>query len=186
MQAKGTVPGPHARTPALTARGQRTLTARPKGGQPREDERLTSDAPHNGAGHPPPGTPSHQPHSAKRRLARAHAVGLVLGPHARTTRARDTRAAGPVCPPPGDRRPGKGKRLTPDSPHNSERSPPGTASNHPRGVQPPTRHASQRDSAGAPSPHTRARSTRATDPDRPPRGGAAGGGRAPDLKRPSK
>ena len=92
-QAKGTVLGPNTRTPAPTARGWRTPTARPEGGQPGEGERLTSDAPRNGARHPPPGTPFSHPHSAQRRPARAHTVGWVLGPHARTNRTRDTRAA---------------------------------------------------------------------------------------------
>ena len=49
--AKETVPGPRARTPAPTARGQRTPTTRPRDRQPGEDERLTSDAPHNAARH---------------------------------------------------------------------------------------------------------------------------------------
>ena len=109
MRSKETVPGPHARTPAHTARGWRTPTAHPEGGRSGEDERLTSDVPHNGAMHPlgdkPLATPaagspsqgkqakgtmpSRRPHSAQRLLARAHAAGLVLGPHAHTTRARE-------------------------------------------------------------------------------------------------
>ena len=52
MQAKGTVLGPHTHTPAPTARGWRTPTARPVGRQSGEGERLTSDAPHNGGRHP--------------------------------------------------------------------------------------------------------------------------------------
>ena len=44
---------------------------------------------------PPPGTPLRHPHSEQRQPARAHAVGPVLGPHARTDRTRDTRAAEP-------------------------------------------------------------------------------------------
>ena len=44
---------------------------------------------------PPPGTPSRHPHSEQRRPARAHAVGPVLGPYARTDRTRDTRVAEP-------------------------------------------------------------------------------------------
>ena len=44
---------------------------------------------------PPLGTPSLHPHSEQRPPARAHAVGLVLGPHARTDRTRDTRVAEP-------------------------------------------------------------------------------------------
>ena len=61
MQAKGTVLGPHNHTLAPTARGWRTLTARPVGGQSGEGQRLTSDAPHNGGRHPPRGRPSANP-----------------------------------------------------------------------------------------------------------------------------
>ena len=61
MQAKGTVLGPHTHTPAPTARGWRTPTARPVGGQFREGQRLTSDAPHNGGRQPPRGRPSATP-----------------------------------------------------------------------------------------------------------------------------
>ena len=62
MQAKGTVLGPHTHTPAPTARGWRTPTARPEGGQSGEGQRLTSDAPHNGGRQPPPrGRPSANP-----------------------------------------------------------------------------------------------------------------------------
>ena len=60
-QAKGTLLGPHTHTPAPTARGWRTPTARPLGGQSGEGERLTSDAPHNGGRHPPRGGPSAMP-----------------------------------------------------------------------------------------------------------------------------
>ena len=86
---------------------------------------------------PPPGTPFRHPYSEQCRPARAHAVGLVLGPHARTDRTRDTRVAEPWLPAPEDGRPGEGQRLTPDAPHNSGRpAPPGTAPHHPRGTQP--------------------------------------------------
>ena len=61
MQAKGTVLGPHTHTPAPTARGWRTPTARPMGGQSGEGQRLTSHAPHNGGRHPPRGRPSATP-----------------------------------------------------------------------------------------------------------------------------
>ena len=61
MQAKGTVLGPHTHTPAATARGRQTPTARPVGGQSGEGERLTSDAPHNGGRHPPRGRQSANP-----------------------------------------------------------------------------------------------------------------------------
>ena len=72
----------------------------------------------------PPGTPFCHPHSEQRRPTRAHAVGPVLGPHARTDRTRDTRVAEPWLPAPEDGRPGEGQRLTPDAPHNGGRHPP--------------------------------------------------------------
>ena len=87
---------------------------------------------------PPPGTPFRHPHSEQRRPARGHAVGPVLGPHARIDRTRDTRVAEPRLPAPEDGRPGEGQRLTPGAPHNGGRPPPpGTAPHHPRGTQPP-------------------------------------------------
>ena len=49
----------------------------------------------------PLGMPSRHPYSAERQLARAHAMGPVMGPHAHTTRAWKTRPAGPGCPPQG-------------------------------------------------------------------------------------
>ena len=49
--------GHHARAPAPIAHGWPTQTARPEEGQQEEGERLTSDAPRNGAGRPP-GRPS--------------------------------------------------------------------------------------------------------------------------------
>ena len=86
----------------------------------------------------PPGMPFRHPHSEQRRPAKAHAVGPVLGPHARTDRTRDTRVAEPRLPAPEDRRPGEEQRLTPDAPHNGGRPPPpGTAPHHPHGTQPP-------------------------------------------------
>ena len=86
----------------------------------------------------PPGTPFRHPHSDQRRPARAHAVGPVLGPHARTDRTRDTRVTEPWLPAPEDGRPGEGQRLTPGAPHNGGRpTPPGTDPHHPRGMQPP-------------------------------------------------
>ena len=50
---------------------------------------------------PPLGMPFRQPHSEQRRPARAHAVGPVLGLHARTDRTRDTGVAEPWLPAPG-------------------------------------------------------------------------------------
>ena len=87
---------------------------------------------------PPSGIPFRHPHSEQRQPARAHAVGPVLGPHARTDCTRDTRDAEPWLPAPEDGRPGEGQRLTPGAPHILGRpSPPGTAPHHPPGMQPP-------------------------------------------------
>ena len=61
MQAKRTMLSPHTHTPAPTASGWRTPTARPVGGQSGERQRLTSDAPHNGGRHPPRGRSSTTP-----------------------------------------------------------------------------------------------------------------------------
>ena len=78
----------------------------------------------------------HHPHSEQRWPARAHVVGQVLGPHARTNRTRNTRVAEPRLPAPEDGRQGEGQRLTPDAPHNGGRPPPrGTAPHNPRGTQ---------------------------------------------------
>ena len=136
---------------------------------------------------PPPGTPTRHPHSAQGRPARAHPVGPVLGPHARTNRTRDTRVAEPQLPVPEDGRPGEGQRLTPDAAHNGGRPPPpGDGPPPPPQHAAQTRYASQGDSAGPPHPHTRANSKWVADPDCPPRGRAVGGGEAPDLGRPSQ
>ena len=51
-------------------------------------------------------------------------MGLVLSPHTRTDRTRDTRVAEPRLPAPKDGRPGEGQRLTPDAPHIGGRHPP--------------------------------------------------------------
>ena len=118
---------------------------------------------------PPPGTPSRHPHSARQQLARAHAVGPVMGPHADINRTQDTWAAEPRQPVPRDGRPGEGQRLTPDALCNGGGpSPPGPASDHPRGKQLPAEHASQGDSAGPQHPHTHAHSTWVADPNSPP------------------
>ena len=51
-------------------------------------------------------------------------MGLVLGPHARIDRTRDTRVAEPWLPAPEDGRPGEEQRLTPGAPHNGGKHPP--------------------------------------------------------------
>ena len=136
---------------------------------------------------PPPGTPFRHPHSEQRRPARAHTAELVLGPHARTDRTRNTRVAEPWLPGQEDGQSGEGQRLTPDAPHNSGRpAPPGDGPPPPPRHAAPTGHAGQGDSVGPPHPHTRAHSMWVADPNSPPSRRAVGGGGAPDLRRPSQ
>ena len=247
MQAKETVLGPHTHTPAPTARGWQTPTARRMGRPSGEGQRLTPDAPHNGGGHPPrerpsatptasnaspqgrtlwgrcwvsrphrphpghtgsgtlaarsrgraagggtapdtrrpsqrwkappPGTPFRHPRSEQRQPARAHAVGPVLGPHARIDRIRDTRDAEPRLPAPEDGRPGEGQRLTPGAPHNGGRPPPpGTAPHHPRGMQ-PSQGMQAKETVLGPHTHTPAPTARGwRTPTARPEGGQSGEG----------
>ena len=89
MQAEGTVPGPHTRTPAPTACGWRTPTARPEGGRPGEGQRLTRDAPRNGGWRTPRGRRPPTPRSA---APTGHASrGDSAGPPHPHTRAHSKR-----------------------------------------------------------------------------------------------
>ena len=130
--------------------------------------------------------PFRHPHSEQRQPARAHAVGPVLGPHARTGRTRDTGIAESRLPAPHDGGPTEGHHLTADAPHNSGRPPPpGDGPPPPQRHAAPTGHASQGDSVGPPHQHTRAHSTSVADPNSPPSGRAVGGGGAHDHRCPS-
>ena len=129
-------PRPHRPHPGRTGRG--TLAARSRGRAAGGGTAPDTKRPSQWRKAPPPGTPSRHPHSEQRRPARAHAVGPVQGPHARTDHTRDTRVAEPRPPAPEGGRLGEGQRLTAHAPHNGGRPPyPGTAPNHPRGTQPP-------------------------------------------------
>ena len=188
MQAKGTVLGPHTHTPAPTARGWRTPTARPVGGQSGEEQRLTSDASHNGGRHPPPPgdtlPPPPQRATPARKGARYGAGAGSPRPHrphpghtgrgTLSTRSRGRAAGGGTAP--YTRRPPQRWQATPP------RDGPPPAPRH----APPTGHAGQGDSVGPPHPHTRAHSTWVADPNSPPSGRAVGGGTAPDLRHPSQ
>ena len=179
--------GPHTHTPAPTARAWRAQTARPVGGQSGGGTAPDLRRPSQWWKAPPPGTPFRHPLSEQRRPARAHAVGPVLGPHARTDRTRDTRVAEPRPPAPEDGRPGEGRRLTPDAPRNGGRPPPpGDGPPPAPRYAAPTGHAGQGDSVGPPHPHTHAHSTWVADPNSPPSGRAVAGGTAPDLRRRSQ
>ena len=186
MQAKGTVLGPYTHTPAPTARGWRIPTARPAGRQSGGEQRLTSDAPHNGGRHPPQGRPSATPTASN------------AGPQGRTLWGRCW-VPTPHRPHPGhtgrgtlaahSRGRAAGGGTAPDTRPPSQRwqaTPPGNGPPPAPRHAAPTGHAGQGDSVGPPHPHTRAHSTWVADPDSPPSGRAVGGGTAPDLRRPSQ
>ena len=115
-------PRPHRPHPGHAGRG--TLAARSGGRAAGGGTAPGTKRPSQRWKTAPPGTPFRHPHSEQRRPARAHAVGPVLGPHARIDRTRDTRVAEPWLHAPEDERPGEGQRLTPGAPHNGGRHPP--------------------------------------------------------------
>ena len=187
MQAKGTVLGPHTHTPATTARGWQTPTARPMGGQSGEGQRLTSYAPHNGGRHPPPGDALPPPPQRATPACKGARCGAGAGsPRPHRPHPEHTGRGTPAARSRGRAAKGEGQRLTPDAPHNGGRPPPRGGPPPPPRHAAPTGHAGQGDSVGPPHPHTRAHSTWVADPNSPPSGRAVGGGTAPDLRRPSQ
>ena len=92
-------PRPHRPHPGHTGRG--TLAARSRGRAAGGGTAPDTRRPSQWWKAPPPGTPFRHPHSEQRRPARAHALGPVLGPHARTDRTRDKRVAESRPPAPG-------------------------------------------------------------------------------------
>ena len=175
----------HRPHPGHTGRG--TLAARSRGRAAGEGTAPDTRRPSQWWKAPPPGTPFGHLNSEQRQPARAHTVGPVLGPNARTDQKRNTQVAEPWLPAPEDGRLGEGQCLTSDAPHNGGRPPPSeTAPPPPPRHAAPTGHASQGDSVGPPHPHTCAHSMRVADPNSPPSGRAVGGGTVPDLRRPSQ
>ena len=176
----------HRPHPGHTGRG--TLAARSRGRAARGGTAPDTRRPSQWWKATPPGTFFRHPHSGQRRPARAHAVGTVLGPHARIDRTRDTRDAEPRLPAPEDGQPGEGQRLTPGAPHNGGRRPPGDALLPPPQRATPARKGARCGAgAGSPRPHRprpghAGRRTLAACS----RGRAAGGGTAPDTRRPSQ
>ena len=146
VQAKGTVLGSHTHTPAPTARGWRTPTARPVGGQLGDGRRLASDAPHNGGRHPPGDAlpPPPQRATPARRGARCEAGAGSPRPHrphpghmgrgTLAARSRGQAARGGSAP--DTRRPSQRWQATP--PGDGPPAPPRHAA--------PTGHAGQGDS----------------------------------------
>ena len=160
VQAKGTVLCPHTHTTAPTACGLRTPTARPVGGQSGEGQRLTSDAPHNGGRHPPPGDalpPPPQRATPARKGARCGAVAPSphpYRPHPGHT-GRGTLAA-------RSRGRGAGGGTAPDTRRPSQRwqaTPLGDGPPPPPRHAAPTGRADQGDSVGPPT-HTTAPTAR--------------------------
>ena len=82
-------------------------------------ERPSLDAPQPGKRRRPR-EPSCRPHSAQSQLARARAVGLVTGPHARTPPPQPV-GSGPRPHARADERSGVGERPSPDAPHPGKR-----------------------------------------------------------------
>ena len=119
--AKGTVPGPHTRTPAQTTSGQRTLNSCPGGGRPGDGEPLTPGASHNGTRQlprrRPPAAPTARNASPKELTLRGRCCAPTLAPPAPWKQGRRCLAASPQ-----DGRPREEKRLTLEAPHNGERS----------------------------------------------------------------
>ena len=98
MQAKGTLLGPHTHTPPPTARRWRTPTARPVGWQSGEEQRLTSDAPHNGGRHPPRGRPSATPIASNAGPQGRRLWGRCLVPTPALTAPGTHGSRNPDCP----------------------------------------------------------------------------------------
>ena len=99
MQANGAPLGPHTHTAAPTARGWRTPTARPVGGQLGEGERLISDAPHNGGRHPPRGRPSATPTASNASPQGRTLWGRCWVPTPAPTATGTHGSRNPGCPP---------------------------------------------------------------------------------------
>ena len=179
-------PRPHRPHPGHTGRG--TLAARSGGRTARGGTAPDTRRPSQRWKAPPPGTPFCHSHSKQRRPTRARAVRPVLGPHACTDRTRDTGTPGTLAA----RSRGRAARggTAPDTRRPSQRwkAPPGDALPPPPRRATPARKGARRGAgAGSPRPHRphpghTGRGTLAARSG----GRAAGGGTAPDTRRPSQ
>ena len=115
-------------------------------------ERPTPDAPHPGKRRPPR-APSCRPHNAQSQLARARAVGLVTGPHARTLSTHSQWVVGPRRTP--QRTGGRGwESARPRTPHAQARgAPPGRPPAAPTARRPARKSARVGVGDGSPRPH---------------------------------
>ena len=115
-------------------------------------ERPTPDAPHPGRRRPPRAS-SCRPHSAQSQLARARAVGLVTGPHARTPHTHSQWVVGPGRTPRG-RVVGVGRAPDPGRPTPRQEAPsPGTLMPPPQRAKPARKSARGGVGDGSPRPH---------------------------------
>ena len=184
----GPVLGPHARTDRTrdTRVAEPQLPA-PEDGRPGEGQRLTPDAPHNGGRQPPPGDAPPPP--PRHAAPTGHAgQGDSVGPPHPDTRAHSTWVADPNSPPSGR---AVGGGIAPDLRRPSQwwkTPPPGDALPPPPQRATPARKGARCGAgAGSPRPHRPhpEHTDRGTLAARS-RGRAAGGGTAPDTRRPSQ
>ena len=166
MQARGTVSG-HTHTPVPTARGLRTSTARPVGGQSGKGEHLTSCAPHNGGRHPPLGCPSATPTASNAGPQGRTLWGRCWVPHPHRPHPGHTGPGTPAARPRGQ---AAGGGTAPDTRSPFQRwqgTPPGDGPPPARRHAAPTGHAGQGDSVGPPHPHARAQQHVGGGPQQP-------------------
>ena len=136
MQAKGTVPGPHTRTPAPTAHGERTPTARPEGRRSEKGKQLTSDAPHNSERHLPEDALPPTPQRKMPARMGARCAAEAGPPRPREPQPGHTGCGTPAACPRGQ---AAGEGTAPDARRPSQRcqaTPPGDSPHRPRGTQP--------------------------------------------------
>ena len=124
-RAVGLLTGPHARTPRAHSYWVVGPGRTPERTSGRGWESARPRTPHTQSRGAPPRAPSCRPHSAQRQLARARAVGLVTGPHARTPRTHSQWQVGPGRTP--ERTSGRGRESSrPRTPRTEARgAPPG-------------------------------------------------------------
>ena len=179
----GLVTGPHARDPPHP----QPVCSGPQQPAQRADSRGWESArlrtPHTQAGGPPPRAPSCRPHSAQRQLARARAVGLVTGPHARTSPHPQPVGSGPRQPAQraGIRGWESARPRTPHTQAGGAPPPPGT-------LMLPPQHARARAVGLVTGPHARTPphlQPVGSGPRQPAQRAGSRGGRAPDPGRPT-
>ena len=124
-RAVGMVTGPHTRSPRTHSQWVVGLSRTPERTSGRRRESARPRTPHTQAQGAPPRAPSCRPQSAQGQLARARAVGLVTGRHARTPRTHSQWVVGPGRTP--ERTGGRGwESARPRTPRTQARSaPPG-------------------------------------------------------------